>query len=69
MNPIKCLKVVSTLRQEAKSEIPTEEATCIRKSVGVIDEVVAETAKDSGSLPGSLAKGFLIFNPDNKIII
>lgn len=46
MDPIKCLKLISTLRMQAKSDVATEEAACIKKSVEIIEGVALEAAKD-----------------------
>lgn len=53
MKPIKCIKLVSTLRHT--NEIPTEEAACIKMSVEVIDEVAEEVA--TGKNKGNKAIG------------
>lgn len=46
MDPIKCLKLISTLRMQAKSDVATEGAACIKKSVEIIEGVAMEAAKD-----------------------
>lgn len=45
MGPIKCLKLISTLRKAGIHEIPTQESACMKISVEVIDEVAEEIDK------------------------
>lgn len=46
MDAIKCLKLISILRKDAKMEIPTEQAACIKMSVEAIEDANAEILRD-----------------------
>lgn len=64
MNPIKCLKLISTLKEQIKNNTITDEATYIRRSVVVIDELAAEVAEEKNRLSktGNSIKGIQYCN-------
>lgn len=48
MDPIKCIKLVSTLRGSSKPD--GDEAACIKKSVELIEGVALEAAKEKSKV-------------------